>query len=271
MARSISIVNQKGGVGKTTTAVNLASSLAREGQQVLLVDMDAQANTTSGLGISQGVVQKSMYDVLIFGTPIIDVIVGTAVEGLTVAPATVDLAGAAIELVPVEGREFRLRNALAAVANHYDFILIDCPPSLGLLTINGIVGSDEVLIPVQAEYYALEGLSQLLRTLDLVKEHLQPGLLILGAVLTMFDKRNKLSEAVFQDIYHYFPDKVFRSVIPRNVKLAEAPSHGMPAVEYDPFSKGSKAYKKLARELLVTSADYTGRSQLLQTPLHQTQ
>jgi chromosome partitioning protein len=254
MGRILSIVNQKGGVGKTTTAVNLASALTAEGKRVLLVDMDAQGNASSGVGVDVQKVERTLYNVLMQHLTMQEVIVTTIVENLHLAPSNVDLAGAAVELVPVEGREYRLRDAIATVADYYDFILIDCPPSLGLLTINGIVASNEVLIPVQTEYYALEGLGQLLRTIELVKTHLHPQLEVLGAVLTMFDKRNKLSEAVFRDVYQYFPNKVFRSVIPRNVRLAEAPSHGQPISLYDPHSKGARAYAKLAKEIILSRA-----------------
>ncbi|MBI2411368.1 MAG: ParA family protein [Candidatus Kerfeldbacteria bacterium] len=254
MARIIAVVNQKGGVGKTTTAVNLASSLAALGQRVLLIDMDSQGNASSGVGIDIQRVEKTMYDVLVNQTPLADILLTTVVENLHIAPANVDLAGASVELVPMEAREFRLRNATPSVEPHYDFIFIDCPPSLGLLTINSIVGANEILVPVQTEYYALEGLGQLLRTVELVQQHLQPNLHLLGAVLTMYDKRNKLSEAVFRDIYKYFPNRVFRSVIPRNVRLAEAPSHGKPISAYDRFSKGARAYSKLAREVLSTTS-----------------
>lgn len=254
MTRIISIVNQKGGVGKTTTAINLASSLAHEGQRVLLIDMDSQGNATSGLGIDTTQLQHTIYDVLVHQVPLDQVIMTTNFERLHVAPANMDLAGAAVELVPVDGREFRLRQAILNMQQPYDFILIDCPPSLGLLTINGIVGSNEILVPVQTEYYALEGLGQLLRTIELVQQHLQPNLKLLGAVLTMYDKRNKLSEAVFKDIYQHFPHPVFRSIIPRNVRLAEAPSHGKPISSYDSFSKGARAYHKLAKEVLYTNS-----------------
>ncbi len=257
MARIISIVNQKGGVGKTTTAVNVAAALTAEGKRVLLVDMDAQGNASSGVGVDIQKIERTLYHVLMQQLTMRDVIVTTVIENMHLVPSNVDLAGAAVELVPVEGREFRLRDAIAPIADFYDIVLIDCPPSLGLLTINGIVGSNEVLIPVQTEYYALEGLGQLLRTIELIQQHLHPSLKILGAVLTMFDRRNKLSEAVFRDIYHYFPNKVFRSVIPRNVRLAEAPSHGQPISLYDPHSKGARAYAKLAKEILVTAAPIT--------------
>ena len=263
MARIISIVNQKGGVGKTTTAINLSAALAKEGQRVLLVDMDPQGNATSGFGIDTTQLEKTMYDVLVDGMPIADMLLESGVENLHVAPSNVDSAGASVELVPLENREYRLRTAIEVVRPHYDFIFVDCPPSLGVITINGIVGADEVLVPVQTEYYALEGLGQLLRTIELIREHLHPELQILGAVLTMFDKRNKLSEAVFKDIYQYFPYKVFGTVIPRNVRLAEAPSYGKPVTEYDPSSKGARAYTKLARELLYTEAGSVQRTEAI--------
>lgn len=266
MARIIAVVNQKGGVGKTTTAVNLASCLAYEGQHVLLVDIDAQGNATSGLGVDPNTVGRSMYDVLVHSEPMSSIIQHTAVEHMDLAPSNIDFAGASVELVNVERREYRLREALQTIASQYDFVLIDCPPSLGILTINGIVGADEVLIPVQTEYYALEGLGQLLHTIELVQEHLQPTVRILGAVLTMFDRRNKLSEAVFHDLYQHFPHRVFRSVIPRNVRLAEAPSYGKPVNVYDASSKGARAYVKLAKELL-----YTTPSGIITTPIHHEQ
>lgn len=266
MARIIAVVNQKGGVGKTTTAVNLSSCLAHEGQRVLLVDIDAQGNATSGMGVDPNTVECSMYDVLVRRTPITSIIQHTSVEHMDLAPSNIDFAGASVELVNMEQREYRLREALQSVAEQYDFILIDCPPSLGIVTINGIVGADEVLIPVQTEYYALEGLGQLLRTIELVQEHLQPTVKVLGAVLTMFDRRNKLSEAVFHDLYQHFPYRVFRSVIPRNVRLAEAPSYGKPVNVYDAASKGARAYVKLAKELL-----YTTTIGIMTTPIHHEQ
>lgn len=264
MARRISIVNQKGGVGKTTTSINLSAALAEQGQRVLLVDMDAQGNATSGLGTDTGSIENAVYHVLMGACSARDAIMPSAFTGLDILPATVDLAGATVDLVPVEDREYQLRTALDAVNDDYDYILIDCPPSLGVLTINGIVASDEIIIPVQAEYYALEGLGQLLRTIDLIREHLHDELHILGAVMTMFDRRNKLSQAVFQDIYKHFPDTVFRTIIPRNVRLAEAPSFGKPITEYDGGSTGARAYDKLAREVMLTQAHVNPRSILQQ-------
>jgi chromosome partitioning protein len=250
MARIISIVNQKGGVGKTTTSINLAASLALLGQRVLLIDMDAQGNASSGLGVEIPNNAPSMYDVLIGEAMLQEILVETAVPGLHLAPATVDLAGATVELVEAGQREYRLSQAIEPIKPHYDFVLIDCPPSLGILTINGIVGSEEVLIPVQAEYYALEGLSQLLRTVQLVQQHLQPGLGILGAVITMYDRRNRLAQSVYRDLYAHFPEKFFRTTIPRAVKLAEAPSYGKPIALYAKTSIGARAYKRLAKEIL---------------------
>ncbi|MBI2443701.1 MAG: ParA family protein [Candidatus Magasanikbacteria bacterium] len=246
----ISIVNQKGGVGKTTTAVNLAAALAEAGKFVLLVDADPQGNATSGLGIPYRELERGLYETLIGATRLSEVVRNTPHEGLRLAPATPDLAGANVELVTVEGREGKLSEALQEVSHAYDFILVDCPPSLGLLTVNGLVAADQVLIPVQAEYYALEGLGSLLQTLNLVREHLKPSLQVLGAVLTMFDGRNKLSGEVLQELYRYFPDNIFRSVIPRTVRLAEAPSFGKSIFHYEPGGKGARAYERLARELL---------------------
>lgn len=250
MAYIIAIVNQKGGVGKTTTAINLGSYLAANGKFVLLVDLDPQANATSGLGIDHRELEAGLYETLIGERSLRDVVISTQIEGLKLAPATMSLAGAAVDLVGIERREFRLQDALLEVRNDYDFILVDCPPSLGLLTVNGLTAVDKVLIPVQAEYYALEGLSQLLRTIDMVKESLHPQLDILGAVLTMFDNRNKLATDVMNELHRFFPNRVFRSVIPRNVRLAEAPSFGRPIMEYDPWSKGAKAYERLTKEIL---------------------
>lgn len=250
MAKIITIVNQKGGVGKTTTAVNLGAYLAELGKYVLLVDLDPQANATSGLGIDYQNLTKGVYESLAGEFLIREVIQSTDHLGYRVAPATPSLAGANVELVGLDKREFKLAEALLEVRGDYDYILIDCPPSLGLLTINGLVAADQILIPIQAEYYALEGLSQLISTIDLVKENIKPELEVMGAIITMFDKRTKLSDQVMQELYKFFPNKIFRSVIPRNVRLSEAPSHGKSICHYDPTSKGAKAYERLARELI---------------------
>ena len=250
MAKIIAVVNQKGGVGKTTTAMNLAAHLADMGKFVLLVDMDPQGNASSGLGMDLASLEHGIYEALAKQKRIHDVIAHSTHDGLRVLPATSNLAGANIELVDMERREFQLRDLLDEVTHAYDYIIIDCPPSLGLLTINGLVAADELLIPVQAEYYALEGLGQLLKTIQLVQEHIKPGLAILGAVLTMFDKRTKLSGDIMDELYKYFPDTIFRSVIPRTVRLAEAPSFGQTILQYDPKGKGSRAYERLAREIL---------------------
>ncbi len=250
MAKIITVVNQKGGVGKTTTAVNLGAYLAHHGKFVLLIDMDSQANATSGLGIDPDSAEQNVYDVLIGGTDPHEAVVATHHEGLHVLPSSLHLAGANVELVNLDRREFRLYDALLGIKNRFDYILIDCPPSLGLLTINGLVAADEALIPVQCEYYALEGLGHLLKTIRLVQDNLKPSLTLRGAVLTMFDERNKLSEAVMRQIYEFFPGHIYRTVIPRNVRLAEAPSHGRSILAYDPKSKGGKAYERLAREFL---------------------
>lgn len=253
MGKIISIVNQKGGVGKTTTAVNLGAYLAYLGKQVLLVDIDPQANATSGLGIEHKKLEHGIYEAIIGTKPIFQVIKRTMQSSYQVAPATISLAGAGIELVDMENREFRLQEILHQVKNEYDFIIIDGPPSLGLLTINSLVAADEVLIPIQSEYYALEGLSQLLETISLVQTHLKPNLGIMGAIITMFDKRNRLSGLVMNELYQYFPNRVFRTVIPRSVRLAEAPSYGRSILHYDPTSKGGRAYERLAREILFNN------------------
>lgn len=250
MGLIISVVNQKGGVGKTTTAVNLASYLAYLGKHVLLVDVDPQANATSGLGIDHKSLEAGVYEALIGLKDMPSVLKRTVQDRLTVAPSTISLAGAGIELVSLDNREFRLAKILEQIKEDYDLIIIDGPPSLGLLTINSLVAADQVLIPVQSEYYALEGLSQLLHTINLVQNHLKPNLGILGAIITMYDKRNRLSESVMNELYQYFPNRIFRSVIPRSVKLAESPSYGRSILHYDPKSKGGKAYEKLALELL---------------------
>jgi len=251
MARTISIVNQKGGVGKTTTAINLAAYLSNFGYKVLLIDIDPQGNASSGLGFEHGKIQQGIYEVLVIEPlKFSEVVQATKLHRLHLAPATPDLAGAAIDLVNSQRREYKLLDNLNEIKDKYDFIIIDSPPSLGLLTINGLVASDDVLIPVQCEYYALEGLGQLLHTIELVRDNLKSELNVLGSILTMYDSRNKLSEEVFNEIYRYFPNKIFRSVIPRNVRLAEAPSHGLSILEFNNTSKGGRAYEKLAREIL---------------------
>ncbi len=251
MAHIVSVVNQKGGVGKTTTSVNLAAYLAEHGKFVLLVDLDPQANATSGVGIDHNTLPAGVYEALIGSHQARRLILPTPHEGLRILPATQALAGASIELVNAEEREHFLRKALMEVKNDYDYIIIDNSPSLGLLTINGLVAADAVLIPVQAEYYALEGLTQLLNTVNLVRENLRPDLAVMGAVITMYDSRTKLSKEVLQELYRYFPDKIFRSVIPRSVRLAEAPSFGKTIIGYDPSSKAAKAYQRLAREFIL--------------------
>lgn len=251
MAHIVSVVNQKGGVGKTTTTLNLAAYLAEQGKFVLVIDLDPQANATSGLGIAHAELEHGIYEGIIGQRSMRDVVHPTAHEGLKVIPATQALAGAAIELVNVEEREHFLRKALLEIRNDYDYILIDNPPTLGLLTINGLVASDSVLIPVQAEYFALEGLGQLMNTVNLIKENLKPELNVMGAVITMFDSRTRLSQEVLEELYRYFPDKIFRSVIPRSVRLAEAPSFGKTILGYDPSSKAAKAYERLAREFIL--------------------
>ncbi|MEK7159296.1 MAG: ParA family protein [Patescibacteria group bacterium] len=250
MAKVIAVVNQKGGVGKTTTAVNLGAYLAEHGKYVLLVDLDPQANATSGLGIDYQNLKRGIYEALCGEFLVREILQPTSHLGYRVAPATPALAGANVELVNLERREARLAEALLEVRSDYDYVLIDCPPSLGLLTLNGLMAADYVLIPIQAEYYALEGLGQLMNTINLVQENLKPELSILGAVITMFDKRVRLSDQVMQELYKFFPDKIFRTVIPRNVRLTEAPSHGKSIAHYDAGSKGARAYEKLAREVM---------------------
>lgn len=250
MSRIITIVNQKGGVGKTTTAINLGAYLAWLGKFVLLVDIDPQANATVGLGLDQNAVNLGVYDALVNGISFREIIRGTNHTGYKIAPATADLAGARIELVNLDNREYKLHQSLLEVRNDYDYIIIDCPPSLDLLTLNGLVAGEEILIPVQAEYLALEGLGQLLNTINLVKENLKPELSVVGAVVTMYDKRNKLSEQVLNELKTHFPFRVFQTIVPRNVRLTEAPSYGQSILAYDASSNGGKAYESLAREII---------------------
>ncbi|WP_027399631.1 ParA family protein [Anaerovorax odorimutans] len=251
MGKAIAIFNQKGGVGKTTTNINLAACLALKGKKVLILDIDPQGNTTSGMGIAKKGLEKTMYEVLINDKmhPK-EAILKTSVENLDIIAASVQLAGAEIELVQLEGREKRLKKALDKIKSNYDYIFIDCPPSLGLLTINSLTAVDSVLIPIQCEFYALEGVSQLMSTIDLVKKSLNKNLEIQGVILSMFDGRTNLSIQVVEEVKKYFRQKVYATVIPRNVRLAEAPSYGMPITEYDPKSKGAEAYIEFAEEFL---------------------
>ena len=249
MGKIISVANQKGGVGKTTTTVNLSTILAKKGKKVLLIDTDPQGNATSGLGVSKDV-ELSVYDILIGDTEFDETLQEAAVKNLKVCPSNISLAGAEVQLVSMMSREQRLKTKLDKIKDQYDYILIDCPPSLGLVTLNAFTASDSVLIPVQCEYFALEGLGQLLNTVNLVKKHLNKNLEIEGALLTMYDARTNLSNQVVKEVKKYFEDKVYKTVIPRNVRLSEAPSYGMPITVYDPRSKGAKAYEKFAKELL---------------------
>ncbi|MCL7747477.1 ParA family protein [Halalkalibacter alkaliphilus] len=252
MAKIIAVANQKGGVGKTTTAVNLSACLAHIGKRVLLVDIDPQGNATSGVGVEKGDVDECVYDILVEDVEAVDVIKSTSVERLDVLPSTIQLSGAEIELVPTISREVRLKRALSTVAENYDYIFIDCPPSLGLLTINALTASDSVLIPVQCEYYALEGLSQLLNTVRLVQKHLNTDLEIEGVLLTMLDARTNLGIQVIDEVKKYFREKVFDTIIPRNVRLGEAPSHGQPIITYDAKSRGAEVYVDLAKEVVAS-------------------
>ncbi|MBM7708918.1 AAA family ATPase [Enterococcus lemanii] len=251
MARIISVANQKGGVGKTTTTVNLGASLAFIGKKILLVDMDAQGNATSGMGIRKPDVEQDIYTVLVNEVPIQEAIVPSSRENLDIVPATLQLAGAEIELTSMMARESRLKLALNEVKDSYDYILIDCPPSLGHLTINAFTASDSILIPVQCEYYALEGLSQLLNTVRLVQKHFNPELEIEGVLLTMYDARTNLGAEVVDEVRRYFQEKVYETIIPRNIRLSEAPSHGQSIIDYDIRSKGAEVYQALAKEVLA--------------------
>jgi len=250
MGKIISLINQKGGVGKTTTAINLASYLADAGKKVLLVDLDPQANASSGLGLDVQNIEKGLYHALLLNEHPVDLIMKTEVENQHIIPATQDLAGATIELAELENREFKLKEVLELIKHQYDFIIIDSPPSLGLLTINGLVAADEVIVPVQTEYFALEGLGQLLNTIDLVQQNLQPNLRLGGIVMTMYDRRNRLAKQVVKEVRRHFPDKVFNAVIPRTVRLAEAPSFGKSILNFDAFNSGARAYRQLAKEVI---------------------
>ncbi|WEH09720.1 ParA family protein [Alicyclobacillus fastidiosus] len=249
-ARVIAIANQKGGVGKTTTAVNLGACLATLNKRVLLIDIDPQGNTTSGVGINKADVKYCVYDVIINDVSMTEAVMPSGLENLSLLPATIQLAGAEIELVPTILREVRLRRAVQTMRSQYDYIVIDCPPSLGLLTVNALTAADSVLIPIQCEYYALEGLSQLLNTIRLVQKHLNTSLEVEGVVLTMLDARTNLGLQVIEDVKKFFGDKVYRTIIPRNVRLSEAPSHGRPIIHYDPKSRGAESYMELAKEVI---------------------
>ena len=250
LVKVIAIANQKGGVGKTTTTVNLAACLAQKGRKVLLIDSDPQGNSTSGLGFDKRDMKKCIYDTLIDDVPMKELIMRSAYENLDVLPATIQLAGAEIELVSLMNREGRLKRALERVKHDYDYVLIDCPPSLGLLTINALTAASSVLIPIQCEFYALEGVSQLMNTIKLVQRNLNPALKLEGVVMTMYDARTNLSTDVVDEVKKYFETKMYNTIIPRNVRLSEAPSHGQPVIVYDPKSKGAMVYQELAREVI---------------------
>ena len=251
--RIMVVANQKGGVGKTTTAINLGTALAAVGKPTLVIDLDPQGNASTGLGIYQADRKLTSYDVLLGGAPIREAVTPTRIPGLSIVPSTVDLSGAELELVGVAGRNYRLRDALQELYQEgpeFEYILIDCPPSLGILTVNAMAAADAAVVPLQCEFFALEGLSQLLKTLEIVRSGLNPRLEIQGVILTMFDKRNNLSDQVAQDVRAHLGDKVYQTVIPRNVRISEAPSHGLPALVYDLRCPGSQAYIKLAGELI---------------------
>jgi chromosome partitioning protein len=251
MARVLAISNQKGGVGKTTTSVNLAACLAADGKRTLLIDLDPQGNASSGLGVDKAALDQTIYDVIIRGLPLKDIYCPTVIPGLTVAPANTDLVGAELELTAAIAREHRLTDAITPVQDDFDYILVDCPPSLGLLTLNALTAATSVLVPLQTEYYALEGLGELTRTIGLIQQRLNPGLTWEGVVLTLYDRRNRLSQQVADDVREHLGDKVFNTIIPRNVRLGEAPSFGEPILTYDPRATGAHAYRALSRELLA--------------------
>ncbi len=250
MGKIIAIANQKGGVGKTTTAINLSACIAERGKKVLLVDIDPQGNATSGVGIIKQELEKTVYDMFIGECRLSECLTSSIVDNLNVLPSNVNLSGAEIDLIGVDEREFILKNALEGVKDLYDYIIIDCPPSLNVLTVNALVAADSVIVPIQCEYYALEGLSQLIYTINLIQERINPVLEIEGIVFTMYDARTNLSNQVVKEVKKYFGEKVYKTVIPRNVRLSEAPSYGMPITEYDPRSKGAKSYEKFTKEFL---------------------
>lgn len=256
MSQVLAIVNQKGGVGKTTTTINLAALLAAKKKKVLLIDLDPQGNATSGFGFDKNKLERTVYDVLINQTPMADVMRSSGRANLTICPSNIQLAGAEIELVSIVSRETCLKQALEAVKAAFDYVLIDCPPSLGLLTINALTASDGIIVPIQSEYYALEGLTQLMETVTVVKRGLNRNLYVFGVVVTMFDSRTQLAHQVAGEVRRYFGDKVFRTIIPRNVRLSEAPSFGQSIMEYDAKSKGAESYDALSREVIRRSGGY---------------
>ena len=260
MAKIIAVANQKGGVGKTTTAVNLAAVIATWGNKVLLVDADPQGNATSGIGIQRGSFRRTLYHSIVLDEPLAGIALPTSVASLNIIPASKDLAGAEIELVEVQQREFRLKRGLASVESNYDYIIIDCPPSLGLLTLNALTAAKSLLVPIQCEYYALEGVTELFDTLARIRRLHNPGLMIEGLLLTMYDERTNLSAAVAADLRDFYGLQVFQTVIPRNVRLAEAPSYGKPIISYDAHSKGAEAYSQLAREIVYESKSTGSRT-----------
>ena len=251
MAKTIAIANQKGGVGKTTTSVNLSACLAAEKKKVLLVDVDPQGNATSGYGVDKSKIERSIYNVLVDGLPIKEAIQKTIFENLHILPATIELAGAEVELVSAISRETKLKRAIDQIKANYDYVIIDCPPSLGLLTLNSLTAADSVLMPIQCEFYALEGVSQLMNTVKLVQQNLNSDLMLEGVLLTMYDSRTKLSMQVAEEVKKHFQERVYQTVIPRNVRLSEAPSYGQPIIEYDPKSKGAEVYRALAKEVIA--------------------